>query len=175
MSKKLSYPSSVSPSFRKRANEAAFWEAWVGTVLARAGLYTLHHPFVADGGDYHALSWDLDVSVDGLNPPIAAGPWIPLECKSLSLTFTCPEDYPYDTVLICSANSWGRKWPSATDTMRDFLFISRETGNILWLPKGAPAKMKKTTDTTRGESYNVMYTDSRNLSPLIDFIDYVKA
>lgn len=165
----IHYPHGVSPSFKKRANEAAFWEAWVGTVLARAGLWTLHHPFVADGGDYHALSWDLDVSNEGKEP------WCPLECKSLNLTFTCPEDYPFETCMVCSANSWNRKWPGQTKTQRDFLFISREIGTILWLPMGSDVKVKKTTDKSRGETYSVMYTDSNNLKQLIDFIDYVKS
>lgn len=170
----MHYPKAVSPSFKKRANEAAFWEAWVGAVLARAGLYTMHYPFEADGGDHHALTWDLDVSVDGLNPPIAGGPWIPTECKSLSLTFTCPDDYPFDTVLICSANNWDKKWPGAKETMRDFLLISRETGGILWIPTGSPATVTKVTDTTRNETYRAMRTTKSVLKPLIDFVDHVK-
>lgn len=166
------YPKGVSPSFKKRANEAAFWEAWVGAVLARGGLYTLHHPFVADGGSHHGLTWDLDVGgwhcfTDGdyYQPPCE------VECKSLNLTFTCPKDYPFDTCLVCSANSWERKWGEEKDTQRDFLFISRETGAILWLPRGAPVHKKKTVDGTRDESYWVMYTDKRNLEPLWDFIE----
>ena len=52
--------------FASRANEAAFWEAWVGAVLSRCGLYTVHHPFTLakHPGEVasYAHTWDLDVS-----------------------------------------------------------------------------------------------------------------
>lgn len=169
----MNYPKGVSPSFKKRANEAAFWEAWVGAVLARAGLWTLHHPFAADGGDSHGLTWDLDVSTHG--DTSGQAPWLPVECKSLSLTFTTEDDYPFDNVLICSANSWNRKWPGHTTSQRDFLLISRETGGILWIPVGAQAKVVKVTDSTRNETYKAMQTTRDALRPLIDFVDHVKS
>lgn len=168
----MNYPRGVSPSFQKRANEAAFWEAWVGAVLARAGLWTLHHPFEADGGDNHGLTWDLDVSTDG--GPLGAGPWVPTECKSLSLTFSNPDDYPFESALICSFNSWRKKWGEARETLRDFLLISRPTGHILWIPVGTQATVTKVTDSTRDETYKVMQTTRDCLRPLIDFVENVK-
>lgn len=169
------YPKTLSPSFKRRANEAAFWEAWVGAVLARAGLYTLHHPFAADGGDQHAYSWDLDVST---HDDLGIGkPWgLPVECKSLSLTFNNPDDYPFERALVCSFNSHNRKWPGAVETQRDFLLISRETGSIIWIPTGSPIDIVKVADRTRGdkvENYKAVQTSRDNLRPLWDFVEYL--
>lgn len=168
----------ISPSFRKRADEAAFFEAWVGCVLARAGLYTLHHPFVADGGDYHAHTWDLDVSAyppltfDNVDVKRSSSSFRQVEVKSLSLTFTGPIDYPYNRPLVCSQNSWLKKWPGKHTTQRDFLFVSKTTGAIVWLPVGSPVELGcEVTDSTRGETYKVAKTWDQYLRPLQDFIE----
>jgi len=167
----------VSKSFLDRADSAAFYEAWVGAVLSRAGLYTLHHPFVADGGDYHGQSWDLDVhpstpygNYDGLID------WkVSVECKSLSLTFYNVDTYPFDEVLVCSQNSWLKKWPGKDTTQRDFLFISRPTGSILYLPRSSPVSLGvEVFDRSRSEAYKAVSTKKENLQELSDFIERVK-
>ena len=104
--------------FASRANEAAFWEAWVGAVLARCGLYTLHHPFtvakhMGEVANYFQ-SWDMDVvhgpyfneegSIHGRTTRV--------EVKSKNEDFTSPEDYPYSTAIVCSATSHRRKYKS---------------------------------------------------------------
>lgn len=167
----MSYPRGVSPSFKARANEAAYWEAWVGAVLARAGLFTLHHPFKADGQENHALSWDLDVSAK--SPDLLGTEKVLVEVKSLNLTFNRPDDYPFPTVLVCSHNSWERKWPGSEKTMRDFLLVSRATGAIIWIPIGSPVKTVTITDTTRKETYKAKQTKIHYLMDLIDFVEYV--
>lgn len=158
----------LSESFKARANEAAYWEAWVGSVLSRAGLYTLHHPFPADGGDY-PLSWDLDVGVTGLE-----GDMHPVEVKSVSISFHNAEDYPFDDALVCSHNSWEKKWPQSIYTKRDFLFVSNKTGSILWLPKFKEVSTKKQLDKVRGETYLVKYTSKKNLKELYEFVETIK-
>ncbi len=169
MTSKPNYPRALSPTFMKRANEAAFWEAWVGAVLARSDLWTLHHPFAADGGDYHGLTWDLDVTAD------RSEEWTPLECKGLSLNFTTPDDYPFDHALICSARSWKKKWKSADTVQRSFFLISMQTGCILWVPPGVEAEVTTVTDGVRGQTYKAMRTAKSNLKPLWDFIEHIKA
>lgn len=161
----LNYPK-VSASFQERANQAAFWEAWVGAVLSRAGLTTVHYPFVVDGGEYHGTTWDLDVSTD-------SGKRVPLECKALSLSFTRPDDYPFSDALVCSKSSWDKKWPGETATCRDFLMISMVTGSILWLPSGSPVRFGTVTDTTRGHTYGVVKALRSNLLPLFNMIEFI--
>jgi hypothetical protein len=171
----------ISPSFRKRADGAALYEAWVGAVLARAGLYTLHHPFVADGGDYHGLTWDLDVSAyppltsENVDVKRSSSSFTPVEVKSLSVEFTGPNDYPYNRPLVCSQNSWLKKWPGKDKTQRDFLFVSKPTGAIVWLPVGSPVELGcDVTDGNRGETYKVAKTWRHYLRPLYDFVEEVR-
>lgn len=157
----------LSESFKKRADEAAFWEAWVGTVLSRGGLYTLHHPFTADGSPSHALTWDLEVGSKPQN-------LLTVEVKSLKLTFTGPADYPFSELLVCSGNSWKKKWGDSVLTQRDFLFVSRATGAIVWLPIGVTCGVATVTDKERGETYKTVVTDSGGLKHLSEFVDHVK-
>ena len=167
----------VSKSFLDRADSAAFYEAWVGAVLARAGLYTLHHPFVADGGDYHGQTWDLDVhprepygDYDGCINWKAS-----VECKSLSLTFYNTDTYPFDDVLVCSQNSWLKKWPGKDKTQRDFLLISRPTGSVVWLPVSSPVVLGvDVVDRTRGEAYKAVQAQKTSLRDLADFVEMVR-
>ncbi len=168
----------VSQSFIDRADSAAFYEAWVGSVLARAGLYTVHHPFLIDGKD-HGHYWDLDVyncppenydlehlfPADGL---IQRN----VEVKSLSVSFENVQQYPYETVLVCSQNSWLRKWPAKDMVQRDFLLVSKPTGCICWIPAGSPVELGVlVTDKSRNETYLAVQTNKGHLRPLQDFIE----
>ena len=94
----------VSESFRKRATPAAFGEAWVGALLARAGLWTLHEPFEVDGDKSHGLTYDLTVFKDP-DHYYAYGLGITVEVKSRSLQFTNASDYPHEKVFCCSTNN----------------------------------------------------------------------
>jgi len=166
----------VSKSFLDRADSAAFYEAWVGAVLARAGLYTVHQPFVADGGDYHGQSFDLVVVP---YEPCASYYDVPsratVECKSLSLTFYNTDTYPFDDVLVCSQNSWLRKWPGKDKTQRDFLLISRPTGSVVWLPVSSPVVLGvDVVDRTRGEAYKAVQAQKTSLRDLADFVEMVR-
>ena len=90
----------VSDSFRGRADAAAYWEAWVGAVLSRAGLYTEHYPFyVAPGHDStdYSQTWDLNVRATKSETPCTE-----VEVKSVNLEFTSAKDYPYSSVIVCS-------------------------------------------------------------------------
>lgn len=159
----------VSESFLRRANEAAFWEAWVGAVLSRAGLYTVHHPFTADGSDSHSQTFDISVHD---TEPGRDGWGSPVEVKSVNLTFTGPTDYPLETVLVCSQNSWLRKWPGRDETKRDFLFVSRHTGAIVWLPIYSKVTLgNEIHDRSRNETYSAVTTLRKFLQPLQSFVE----
>lgn len=167
--------------FAARADSAAFWEAWVGAVLARAGLYTLHHPFtvgseVGRSNESYAQSHDLDVfqfypwAIDEGKPnPVQ------VEVKSSNALFTGAWDYPFPSVMVCSQSSFLKKWPGASKTGRDFLFVSRVTGNILWLPVHSPVTVgHETFDAKRGEAYKTVHAAKSDLRDLHAFTEYVR-
>ncbi len=171
----------ISESFKQRADSSAFFEAWVGAKLSRGNLYTVHHPFTlsSETGNplsFYAHTWDLDVSVhdpcheDGVLPAVV----LPVEVKSVNLKFTFPNDYPHLGILVCSDASWQKKWPGATAVQRDFLMVSRETGAIVWLPKGAPVIFKMQKDPSRSEEYLCVATHKAELRSLSDFINYAQ-
>ncbi len=164
----------VSQSFRDRADSAAFYEAWVGSVLARAGLYTVHHPFLIDGKD-HGHTWDLDVSAEdpsGWASDYGGFTLTNVEVKSLSVSFENAAGYPYETVLVCSQNSWIRKWPGKDAVQRDFLLVSKPTGCICWIPAGSPVELGVlVTDKSRNETYLAVQTNKQHLRPLQDFVE----
>lgn len=162
----------ISESFKERADSSAFFEAWVGAKLSRGNLYTVHHPFTlaSETGNplsFYAHTWDLDVGVAALPDGM-----IPVEVKSVNLKFHEPNDYPHLGLLVCSDASWQKKWPGAEVVQRDFLMVSRETGGIVWLPKGAPVTRKEVTDPSRKEKYLCVAAHKQELRPFSDFIYY---
>ncbi len=171
----------VSESFKARADTGAFWEAWVGTVLARAGLYTLHYPLEVDDKD-HSLSHDLDVF--GLHPDtlIPCMGWdsgkeqapIEVEIKSRNLTFTSVQDYPFEFCNVCSWSNFRKKYPASDKVGRDFLFVSQVTGAILWLPKGTRIEVTEGWDGERQESFKLVQAPASSLRPLQEFVELVK-
>lgn len=169
----------VSQSFRDRADKAAFTEAWVGAVLSRMGLYTLHYPFEIDDGKDHSQTFDLTVSSDD---PLNIDCWgesaceqVDVEIKGLSLTFTCPEDYPFKDVLVCSQNNFLRKWPGSSRVGRDFLLVSC-TGHIVWLPKRTEITLNHNVlDKTRNELYQAVRANKADLKTVKEFVVYVKS
>lgn len=160
----------ISESFKQRADSSAFFEAWVGAKLSRGNLYTVHHPFTLaqETGNplsFYANTWDLDVSVDKVN-------WLPVEVKSVNLKFYEPNDYPHLGLLVCSAASWDKKWKGEEVVQRDFLMVSRETGGIVWLPRGSPTIRKVVKDPSRGEEYLCVASHKAELRPFNDFVQY---
>ncbi len=161
----------IDSSFRKRADSACFYEAWVGSVLARAGLCTIHQPFTiaksrADMATY-AHTWDLEV----YDPESRYQTKV--EVKSTNLKFDTPDSYPHETLLVCSEKSFLNKWPGQIATGRDFLFVSRLTGSILWLPAGTITHIETVGDRSRNEVYRAMAANKSKLKDLMSFIDKV--
>src|SRR5688572_12655471 len=92
-----------SQSFLNRADEAAFWESYVGAVLCRHGLYVTHMPMKL--GDFHD---PLCSTMSDLQVYTVDAPELGVEVKSRNVYFTSPEDYKWDMVRVCS-ESWFRK------------------------------------------------------------------
>ncbi len=161
----------ISESFKQRADSSAFFEAWVGAMLSRCNLLTVHHPFTlanetGNPVSFYAHTWDLDVSADNKL-------FTPVEVKSVNLKFTEPNDYPHLGVLVCSDASFTKKWPGKSKTQRDFLMVSRETGGIIWLPKGTETGITVVTDKTRKETYDCRTTHKSSLLPLSAFVAHI--
>lgn len=162
----------ISESFKQRADSSAFYEAWVGATLSRSNLYTVHHPFTlaSETGNplsFYSHTWDLDVGPNGRI-------YIPVEVKSVNLKFTEPNDYPHLGVLVCSDKSWRNKWPNTDLTQRDFLMVSRISGGIIWLPKGAETGITEMHDKSRREKYACRTTHKGQLRSLAEFVTYVQ-
>lgn len=157
-------------SFHNRADIGAFWEAWVGAVLARAGLFTIHYPFIVDGKD-HSTTWDLEV-LDG-HPAYCTKPTT-VEVKSRDVLFTCPEDYPFEAVNVCSLNSFQAKWPGSDKLGRDFLLVSQRTGAVLWLPEGSRIEVSEAWDGEQQRQFKIVQCPDTALRTLADFVEKVK-
>jgi hypothetical protein len=158
----------ISESFKQRADSSAFFEAWVGAMLSRSALYTVHHPFTlasetGNPNSFYAHTWDLDVSADNRL-------FTPVEVKSVNLKFHEPNDYPHLGVLVCSDASFKKKWPNRMTTQRDFLMVSRETGGIIWLPKGTPTGLTEVTDKARKETYMCRTAHKVELQSFAQFV-----
>lgn len=161
--------SGVSNSFRSRADSAAFWEAWVAAVLTRSGLYVTCMPWEIDGKD-HGQSYDLEVRGGDIISLIHK-----VEVKSVNLTFHNTLDYPFENALVCSQSSFLKKWSGKDSVGRDFLIVSRVTGNVLWIPKGTKVELGvEVHDSTRNETYKAVQTSAKNLRELHEFVQKVK-
>lgn len=168
----------ITDSFKRRADASAFFEAWVGAKLSRSNLFTVHHPFTlsSETGNplsFYAHTWDLDVGV--MRNADGEEAWLPVEVKSVNLSFNQPNDYPHLGLLVCSDASWQNKWPGAETVQRDFLMVSRETGGIVWLPKGSPVVRKLVKDPSRGEEYLCVASHKVELKSFNEFVNYVQA
>lgn len=158
----------LSESFKKRADTACFWEAWVAAVLSKQGFSVSHTPFLLDGVP---AGPDLEVRWADNYWPMSA------EVKSRNLVFYSAKDYPKDPVLVCSYNSWVRKRDKGEyfndGTIGcDFFLVSCETGAIVWVPRRTIGVISEAWDPDRGELYSVVTVAKSELRDLIDFVEY---
>lgn len=164
------YRPKLSQSFKDRADNACFFEAWVATKLARSGLYCTHLPMHL--GEYQdpskGTSHDLDVSL------VPDGTIINVEVKSRKVCFNTPADYPYPTVNVCSENFFKKNWGQSDGAFRDFIIVSTITGECLWIPAGTPLRPVDTVDRERGEKLRLMVCEKSSLCTLDDFIENVR-
>lgn len=161
-----------SKSFLQRADAACFWESYVSAVLARNGLYVLHEPMHL--GEFHdpLKSTTSDIHV-GPTADLALQ-W-DVEIKSRNLYWTCPEDYPFDSVRVCSQSWFLKNWPGYDTTGRDFLFVSQKTGGIVWLPMGSKVTLgEEVVDHERNELYKCVTAHIDQLMSLEQFVAEVR-
>lgn len=158
----------LSQSFKDRADEACFWEAWVATLIARQGFRCTHMDFhVGEEADPEkATSFDLIIS--GL-PTL-----LYLDVKSKNLTFDAsPSNFPYKTINVCSENFANRNFGDPSKLGRHFLIVSQRTGYILWLPRETPLRTRMVIDGTRSEAFQCMAADRDKLKSFKEFIEYL--
>lgn len=75
-----------------------------------------------------------------------------IEIKERSLSFTCPEDYPYDTVFVDDMRGLGR------EKLNHFayIYVSKPTGEWVWLtPLDRDESWKEQTVYDRGRGHDV--------------------
>ncbi len=157
-----------SQSFKDRMPSASLFESYVASTLASKGLTVLHHPTNLTNGDY-SQSADLSILERGdLRDPS----WNHIEVKSINRSFTGVNDYPFNEVMVCSQSSFLKKFPGLDKTGRDFLFASRVTGAILWLPAWSRVTMgHEVFDRSRNELYKVVKAQKSDLRELSDFVE----
>jgi hypothetical protein len=95
-----------------------------------------------------------------------------VEIKERNLTFTSPEDFPYDTVFIDDLRGLSR------ETLRPFayVFVSRATKAWVWV---TPLDQDETwteqvvRDTTRGHEMGMLVAPKSHLRPAKQLLDYI--
>ena len=95
-----------------------------------------------------------------------------VEIKERSLSFTCPEDYPYDTVFVDDMRGLGR------ERLRNFayVYLSRPTGQWVWLtPLDRDERWTEEVVFDRGRGHEVptLVCPRDCLRPAQTLIDYL--
>ena len=95
-----------------------------------------------------------------------------IEIKERNLTFTTPEDFPYDTVFVDDLRGLGK------ESLRPFayVFLSRQTGEWVWvtpLDQDESWSEKVVRDTTRGHEMGMLVCPRSHLRPAQQLIDYL--
>ena len=94
-----------------------------------------------------------------------------IEIKSQSKKFTDAESFRKSwrssSIPICSKGSYQKD--------RAYLFVSKWTGAILWIPIGVPAEELTTSDFHRRSLYKTMNFNAKDLLPFGSFLSAVKS
>jgi hypothetical protein len=110
-------------------------------------------------------------NTDHCETPDAVG-LVSLEIKERSLTFTCPDDYPYETVFVDDMRGLGK------ETMKHlaYVYISRPTGQWVWLTMldRDDSWVEKTVwDSGRSHEVPTLVAPKRFLRPAQTLIDHL--
>lgn len=95
-----------------------------------------------------------------------------VEIKQRSLEFTCPEDYPYDTVFVDDMRGLGR------ERLKNFayVYVSKPTGQWVWLtPLDRDERWTEEVVFDRGRGHEVptLVCPKACLRPAQTLIDYL--
>lgn len=151
--------------FQERLALAHYGEAYVAARISAEGFGVYMPPLEVAQTEKEALDpkWKLtvDLYVQGEGPELCS---TAVEVKSQSERFASPETRRSN--LVCSAGSFK---PSA-----EYIFLSKPTAALVWLPKNTEVERKLHTDTLRGETYAVMVHPPGALRSFEDFIKRLK-
>lgn len=89
---------------------------------------------------------------------------VAVEVKQRTLSFTCPEDYPYDTVFVDDLRGYQQE---AFHNLI-YIYVSKPTGQWVWLTvldRNDEWQEKVTFDTGRGHEVPVLIAPKRFLRP----------
>lgn len=160
-----------SKSFLARADEACFWESYVGAALAREGLYVLHEPMHLGERNDPAKSLTCDLHV-GLTESM--DPSLDLEVKSRRTRFNSPDDFDRP-VTVCSQSWFLKNWPGHDSLGRDFLLVSSTTTAIVWVPALTPVTLGvEVLDRDRNELYKTVTVEPGWVMGLTEFLDHCR-
>jgi hypothetical protein len=112
-----------------------------------------------------------DIKTDHVNTPDAVA-LMSIEIKERSMTFTGPEDWPYDTVFVDDLR--GMKF----EVVRNFayVFLSKPTGKWAWLTpldRDDTWSEGETFDRGRGHKVPVLIAPKRFLRPSHTLVQYI--
>lgn len=153
--------------FQDRLALAHYGEAYVAGRISAEGFDVLLPGLHVAQTEAEALDPKWKNTVD-LVVAIGDGPMgdsVFVEVKSQSERFT---DDPASrrSRLVCSAGSFKRD--------AHYIFLSKPTACLLWLPKNSEVERKEHTDTLRGETYKVMTHMPGALRSFADFVAHLK-
>lgn len=106
---------------------------------------------------------------DHVETPDAVG-MFSIEIKERSLSFTCPDDYPYDTVFVDDMRGLGREHISHLA----YVYLSKPTGQWVWLTpldRDENWQERTTFDRGRGHSVPVLVAPKAHLRPASSLIE----
>lgn len=95
-----------------------------------------------------------------------------VEIKERSLSFTCPEDYPYDTVFVDDCRGLSRE----SFGHFAYIYMSRPTGQWVWLSvldRDETWTEETTFDRGRGHEVPVLVAPKSHLRPAQQLIDLI--
>jgi hypothetical protein len=95
-----------------------------------------------------------------------------VEIKERNLSFTCPADFPYDTVFVDDLRGLGK------ETLRPFayVFLSKLTGQWVWLTtldKNDEWSEQTIRDTTRQHDMGILVAPKKHLRPASQLLEYL--
>jgi len=120
--------------FKSELEQGQAWERWLSRMLTYYGVYNFCPPQrfrKTDKSDIGEFANQKDIIFGRY-----VSRWI--EVKSRNVTFTTAEDFPYDTLFVCTAADWAVKKPKPSA----IAIISRPTKSVVFIPGGTRPEWK---------------------------------
>lgn len=132
-------------------------EAYVGCLFSRQGLYVLHTPLfeAITEEDKRTLMYDVSDLLIYRKPIAWNDEGVHVEVKSSTGGIHLVNNERAHGVLLCSANSFRRKYGALAETPCVHAFVDGGA-NVRLLPAGLPVAVIPWKDRTRDELYDVV-------------------